>query len=112
MTSCVPPPDRFAVAVNCSPVPPRVNAVFPFGAVTVMLVAVLLLTFSVVLAVWFPDLAVMVELPALAPAVAKPELLIVATFAADEVQVTEEETSFVLLSPKVPVAVNCWVLLG
>ncbi len=50
VTSCVPPAERFAVAVSCSPVPPRVRAVFPFGAVMVMLVMVLLLTVRVVLA--------------------------------------------------------------
>lgn len=55
---------------------------------------------------------IVVLTPVLVPAVANPELLIVAAFAFEEDQVTDEEISFVLLSPKVPVAVNCWVLLG
>ena len=67
---------------------------------------------SVVLAVWFPDFAVMVVLPTLVPAVARPELLMVAMFAEEDDHVTVEERSFVLLSPNVPVAVNCCVLLG
>ena len=64
------------------------------------------------LAVWFPDFAVTVVLPTLVPAVARPELLIVAMFAEADDHVTVDEISFVLLSPNVPVAVNCCVLLG
>jgi hypothetical protein len=53
-----------------------------------------------VLAVWFPDFAVIVVLtPVLVPAVASPELLIVAAFAFEEDHVTDDEMSFVLLSP-------------
>ena len=55
--------------------------------------------------------AVIVVVP-VAAAVASPELLIVATFVDEEVQVTDEVTSLLLLSPNVPVAVNCWVLLS
>ena len=49
---------------------------------------------------------VMVVVP-VETAVASPELLIVATFVADDVQVTDDVTFWLLLSPKVPVAVNC-----
>lgn len=56
------------------------------------------------------SLAVIVVVPVL-PAVARPELLIVATFVEDEDQVTDDVTSLLELSPKVPVAVNCCVLL-
>lgn len=55
---------------------------------------------------------IVVLTPVLVPAVASPALLMVAAFAFEEDQVTDEERSFVLLSPKVPVAVNCCVLPG
>jgi hypothetical protein len=55
--------------------------------------------------------AVMVVVP-VAAAVASPELLIVATLVAEEVQVTDEVTFWLLLSPNVPVAVNCCVPLS
>jgi hypothetical protein len=45
--------------------------------------------------------------PVLVPAVASPELLMVATLEVEDDQVTVEEMSLVLLSPNVPVAVNC-----
>lgn len=51
----------------------------------------------------------MVVVPVLA-AVASPEELMVATPVEDEAQVTDEVTSLLELSPKVPVAENCWVL--
>jgi hypothetical protein len=59
-----------------------------------------------------PELAVIVVLPSVVPAVAKPELLMVATSVADDFQVTVVLTSLLDPSPNVPVAVNCWVLLG
>jgi hypothetical protein len=69
-----------------------------------------LLTVSVVTPLTPLWAAVMVVLPVLT-AVASPELLIVATVVSEEVQVAEEVTFWLLLSPKVPVAVNCWVAL-
>jgi len=54
--------------------------------------------------------AVIVVVP-VAPAVASPVLLMLATLVAEEVQVTVEVMSLLLLSPNVPVAVNCWVPL-
>src|SRR5690349_9706921 len=54
----------------------------------------------------------MVVEPVVAVAVASPELLMVAMVVAEDVQVTDELTSFELPSPKLPVAVNCCVLLG
>jgi hypothetical protein len=54
-----------------------------------------------------PDVAVIVVVPIPVP-VASPELSIVATTGAEEVQLTGEVRSWVLLSEYVPVAVNCW----
>ena len=53
-----------------------------------------------------PDVAVIVVTPVVAP-VAKPVAVMVATFGAEEVQVTEDVRSLVLASDKVPVALNC-----
>lgn len=55
-----------------------------------------------------PEVAVIVVVPAATP-VASPAVLIVATAAADELQVAELVRFWVLPSLKVPVAVNCWV---
>ena len=54
--------------------------------------------------------AVIVVVP-VAPAVASPVLLMLATLVAEEVHVTDDVMSLLLLSPNVPVAVNCWVPL-
>lgn len=67
--------------------------------------------------VTLPDFAVIVVLASLLPdgrvevAVANPEVLMVATVALDELQVTVEVTSPVELLPKVPCAENCAVPL-
>jgi hypothetical protein len=55
--------------------------------------------------------AVIVVVP-VDPAVASPVLLMLATLVAEEVHVTDDVTSLLLLSPNVPVAVNCWVPLN
>ena len=39
--------------------------------------------------------------------VASPELLMVAMFSDDDVQITDEVTSRLVLSPNVPTALNC-----
>lgn len=91
--------------------PPVVCEVQPVHAM-VKPVLLCVLTVRVVLAVCFPEVAVMVVLPRLVPAVASPELLMVAIFADEDDQVTVEEMSLVLLLPNVPVALNCCVLLG
>lgn len=57
-----------------------------------------------------PNAALIVVLP-LATLEARPEALIVAVAGVDEVQTTDAEISCVLLSLKVPVAVNCLVVL-
>jgi hypothetical protein len=85
----------------------------------VMPVVTVLATVKVVLAVTVeleePEeagtFAVMTVLPT-ATAVARPEELMVAVEADDEVHVAWLLTSFVVPSPSVPVAVNCCVLLG
>src|ERR1700756_4512743 len=56
-----------------------------------------------------PTVAAMVVLPLAIP-VASPWTLIVATAGEDEVHTTDAEISCVLLSLKVPVAVNCFVV--
>jgi len=45
-------------------------------------------------------------------AVASPVLLMVATFVEDDFHVTDEVRSLLVLSPNVPVAVNCCVALS
>jgi hypothetical protein len=111
VTSCVPPPVRVAVAVNCSP-PFASNTTEPLGEVTAMLVTTLLLTLKVVDALRFPEVAVIVLLPVAVPAVARPELLMLAMLVSEELHVTVEVTSRELPSPNDPMAVNCCVLLG
>jgi hypothetical protein len=77
-----------------------------------MLLIVVVLTVRVVLEEIFAELAVIVVVPVVVPAVASPELLIVAMLGEDEAQVTVELTSRDVPSPKLPLAVNCCVLLG
>lgn len=81
-------------------------------ALIVRLVTVLLLTVRTEVAVTLLlDFAVMVVVPN-ATAVAKPPVSMVAIAGTEEVQVTDDVTSPVLLSPKVAVALYCWVAWG
>src|SRR5437667_1903800 len=84
-----------------------------FVGVTAIEVRVAAVTVSVVLPETPPKVAVIVVVPA-ATDVARPcdppALLIVATAVLDELQVTWVVRSCVVLSLKVPVAVNCWVV--
>jgi len=50
--------------------------------------------------------ALIVVAPVATP-VANPELLMLATFVDEELQLTDEVTSLLLLSPNAPIAVNC-----
>jgi hypothetical protein len=93
----------FPVAVNCSVVPLPMVA---FCGLMVMDCKTAGPTFSVPEPETEPIVAVMVELPTVT-AVAKPELLTVATLPDEEVQVAKVLTSCVVLSVKVAVAVNC-----
>lgn len=113
VTSPVVMSEKVAVAVNCCVVcPPNDRLMVALGGLTVMDVMVRLLTVMVTLLVTpLLDFAVMVVVPK-ATAVANPELSIVATPVEDEVQVTLEVTSPVLLLPKVAVALNCCVACG
>jgi hypothetical protein len=105
------PSEKVAVAVNCS-VWFCDNEMLAFVGLIASAVTVLLLTVRVALAVTLlVDVAVMVLAPSATP-VAKPEVLMVAMPLWDEVQVTDEVTSPVLLSPKVAVAVYCSVASG
>jgi hypothetical protein len=54
-----------------------------------------------------PEAAVMVVLPTIWPALARPLLSIVATDVSDELQVTCMVISWLVPSAYVPVAVNC-----
>ncbi len=110
--SCVLLSEKIPVAVNCSVVP---RATRGLVGVTAMDLSVAELTIRVVEPEMLPEVAVMVAVPA-ATDVACPlepaALLIVATDAADELQVTDVVMSCVLLSEKVPVAENCSVVPG
>jgi len=106
VTLLVDPSENVAVAVNCW-VWFSLNDIVALVGLMARPVTVLLPTVSVALEVTLLlDFAVMVVVPSATP-VANPELSIVATLVKDEVQVTCEVTSPVLLSPKVAVALNC-----
>lgn len=92
------------VALNCLV---RPFALDGFGGVTEIETSSALLTVRSVFPDTSPDAAVMVAVPTPAP-VASPALSIVAVDASDVVQVTDEVRSWVVLSVKVPVAVNCF----
>jgi hypothetical protein len=111
VTLLVDPSEKVAVAVNCW-LCARLNDIVALAGVTEMLVTVLLLTVRIVEAeTLLLDFAVIVVVPSATP-VANPELSMVAMPVVDEVQVTCEVTSPVLLLPKVAVALNCWVAFG
>ena len=111
VTLLVDPSENVAVAVNCW-VWARLNDIVALAGLMARLVTVLLLTVSVALAVTLlVDLAVIVVVPNATP-VASPEVSIVAMAGEEDVQVTCEVTSPVLLLPKVAVALNCWVAVG
>ena len=65
-------------------------------------------TVRVVVPDFAPNDAVMVDVPASTP-VARPPLLMVALVVFEELQVAEPVRSCLLLSLKIPVALNCWV---
>jgi hypothetical protein len=104
------PSEKIPVAVNCLVVP---RAMRGLVGVTWSEFSVAEVTVSVVLPETVPDVAVMVVEPAVA-AVARPlepcALLIVAIVAADELQVTDAVISWLVLSEKIPVAMNCLVI--
>jgi hypothetical protein len=111
VTLLVDPSENVAVAVNCW-VWARLNDIVALAGLMARLVTVLLLTVSVALAVTLlVDFAVIVVVPNATP-VASPEVSIVAMAGEEDVQVTCEVTSPVLLLPKVAVALNCWVAVG
>jgi hypothetical protein len=88
-------------------------SVFVVGASHVNVTTPLPVTVSVAVPAMLPDIAVIVVEPA-ATDVVKPlelaALLMAATAAVDEFQVTAVVKFCVVLSEKVPVAVNCWVV--
>lgn len=106
--SCVVLSEKVPVAVNCWVVP---TAILGFVGVTAMDTSVEEVTDRVVEPDIVPEAAVIVAAPT-ANAVtfpAEPDALLTeATVAADELHVTDAVISCVLLSEKVPVAVNCW----
>jgi hypothetical protein len=107
---CVVLSEYVPVAVNCWVVP---SAMLGLVGVTAMDTSVAEVTVSVVEPDIPPDVAVIVVEPT-ADDVASPlepaELLMAATAAADEFQVTDAVRSCVVLSENVPVAVNCCVV--
>lgn len=105
------PSEKVAVTVYCT-VWLCDSDIVMFCGLRVRAVTVLLLTVSDAVAVTLlVDLAVMVAVPSATP-VANPEVSMVAIVGADEIQVTCEVTSPVLLLPKVAVALNCCVACG
>ena len=115
VTVCVVLLEKVAVATRLMTVPVVrlaplvVQPMDPDPQLIAIAVATVLETVRMVLAFRFPELAVMVVVPRFT-AVARPVPLMVATVGDEEVQVAVLLTSFVLRSPKVPVAVNCCVL--
>jgi hypothetical protein len=106
--SCVVLSEYVPVAVNCCVVP---GAMLGLVGLTAMDTSVAEVTVSKVEPDMLPDAAVIVVEPA-ATEVANPlepaALLMVATAAVDELQVTVIVKSCVVLSENVPVATNCW----
>lgn len=96
---------KVPVAVNFKEVPAAICAL---AGVTVMLVNFTLETVKPVEPLTEPKAAEIVLVPA-ATLVTSPLLLIAAVAAVEELQSTDSVTSCVLLSLKVPVAVNCLV---
>jgi hypothetical protein len=99
-----------AVNVTWPNVNEAVKAFVPFAVQPEQLIVrvppPVVLTVNVVTPLMPLSAAVIVVVP-VPPAVASPEALMVATLAAEDVQVTDEVTFWLLLSPNVPVAVNC-----
>ncbi len=105
------PSENVAVAVNCA-VWFCDNDMLELDVLMVRAVTVLVLTVRLAVAVTLlVDLAVIVVVPSATP-VANPALLMVATLVDEEVHITCEVTSPVLLSPKVAVALYCCVPCG
>jgi hypothetical protein len=115
--SCMELSENVPVAVNCCTVP-SVMELLPVKSVGVTLreVKVALLTVKVALEEAVPKalvtVAVIMELPAVKP-MAKPDApftLMLATDGFEELQATDPVTFCVLLSVRVPMAVNCTVV--
>jgi hypothetical protein len=94
---------KVPVAVNCCVRPLAIEALAGVTAIDCSVAAVTVSTVEPEIA---PDVALMVDVPAEAP-VAKPPAVIVATAGVAELHVTLPVRFCVLLSLKVPVAVNC-----
>ncbi len=102
---CVLPSLYVPVAVNCWVAPFGMDAVPGVTAIEVSTAV----TVNVAVPVIFPELAVIVTVPAATP-VANPVCCpTVAIAVLDEVQLADVVRFFVLPSLYVPVAVNCWV---
>jgi hypothetical protein len=103
--SWVVPSEKVPVAVNCWVAPLSMP-----GSAGVMAIEdkVAEVTVRVVLTETVPEVAVIVVVPAVR-AVARPLLLITATEASDELQVTNVVRSPPGATGNVPMAVNCWV---
>jgi len=107
---CVVPSENVPVAVNCCTVPSGMDA---FTGVTAIETKVALVTVKMALEEMLPELAVIVELPADNPIASPgtPFTLMLATERFPDVHCTDPVTFCVLPSVKVPIAVNCRVVL-
>ena len=109
VTLPVDPSEKVGVAVNCCEV---LLDIALFWELTVMLVIVLLLTVRPVIAITLPDCALMIVVPKVEPAVARPVLLMVAMFVDEELHVTWLVASTWVLLPNLAVALHCCVAPG
>jgi hypothetical protein len=107
---CVVPSENVPVAVNCCTVPSGMDA---FTGVTAIETRVALVTVRMALELMLPEDAVIVELPAANPIASPgtPFTFMLATERFVEVHCTDPVTFCMLPSVKVPIAVNCRVVL-
>jgi hypothetical protein len=96
------------VAKNCWLPPTAIEELTGETAIDVRVGVMIAVTVRDAVPLTLPDVAMIVVLPALT-AVASPEEFTVATFTAEELQVADAVRSWVLLSLKVPSALNCSV---
>jgi hypothetical protein len=115
VTSCVDLSDKVAVAMRLTVLPlvrfapELVQPMEPEPQLIAIEVVTLVATVRIVLALRFPEATLIVVVHRFT-AVARPLLSMVATVGEEELQVAVLLMSFVVRSPKVPVAVNCCVL--
>jgi hypothetical protein len=100
------PSELFPVAANCKEAP---TATVVAGGVTVIDTRVVDETVRLVEAVISPNAAEIVVVPTVTAEAFPPKKMVATEFKV-ELHITDDVRSRVLLSEKVPVAVNCWVV--